>query len=98
MKRYKYFKALSALSIIITTLFLGGLTSNATEITPDFLEQIEFRKEFGLETNIDKIKLLNQNVKLHEDSNFEIPLTKAEEEELEERFKIQNEYIPKIKK
>ncbi|HAK0904640.1 TPA: trypsin-like serine protease, partial [Listeria monocytogenes] len=81
-----------------TTLFLGGLTSNATEITPDFLEQIEFRKEFGLETNIDKIKLLNQNVKLHEDSNFEIPLTKAEEEELEERFKIQNEYIPKIKK
>ncbi len=86
------------MSIIITTLFLGGLTSNATEITPDFLEQIEFRKEFGLETNIDKIKLLNQNVKLHEDSNFEIPLTKAEEEELEERFKIQNEYIPKIKK
>ncbi|MED0666921.1 hypothetical protein P4T04_11415 [Bacillus badius] len=47
MKRYKYFKALSALSIIITTLFLGGLTTNATEITPDFLEQIEFRKEFG---------------------------------------------------
>lgn len=93
----KNFRVLSVLTIIVTTLFLGGLTSNAQEITPDLSEQIEFRKEFGLEIDIEKIKTLNQNIKLHEESNFEIPLTKIEEEELEERFKIQNEYIPKIR-
>lgn len=98
MKKIKSFKVLSALTIIVTTLFLGGLTSSATEITPGLSEQIEFRKEFGLETNLDKIKSLNQNIKLHAESNFEIPLTKAEEEELDERFKIQNKYIPKIRK
>lgn len=91
-------KILSVFTILVATLFFSGLTINAQETIPDLSQQIEFRKEFGLETDIEKIKLLNKDIKLQEESNFEVPLTKAEEKKLEERFKIQNEYIPKIKR
>jgi len=44
------------------------------------------------------VELLNLEGKLLQNSKFQVPLTIEEEEELEKRFALQNEEVPKVKK
>ncbi|KIY22515.1 hypothetical protein [Mesobacillus subterraneus] len=91
-------KFLFILTIIVSVFLIGNSTLASTEKVPNFSEQIEFRKEFGLEANHTKVELLNLEGKLLQNSKFQVPLTIEEEEELEKRFALQNEEVPKVKK
>lgn len=60
-------------------------------------DQIEFRKEFGLDTSLPKLKKLNTIEKGSQANEFQVPLIDEELKELKERFIIQTEEVPKVK-
>ncbi|WPK13514.1 S1 family peptidase [Lysinibacillus louembei] len=94
---YKY-RIIVGLFVLVISILGGSSISLANNDTPSINEQIKFRESFGLDNNIDKIKLLNQNDKQGKGRIFEVPLTEKETMELMERFEVQNNNLPKIKK
>lgn len=99
MKKSRFFKFITAslfmLSLTIFTIASAGANSN--DYLVPLSEQLEFRKEFGLDTSLSKLETVNKLKQFSKTNEFQVPLTDEEENELKERFVTQTEEIPKVK-
>ncbi|MEK3660016.1 S1 family peptidase [Paenibacillus sp. FSL F4-0236] len=95
------FKKRTVLMLTAAILFLcSGSVSASFELESyDYTkEELSFRQQFGLDTNISKVKQMDsKDDNIMVDSKFGVRLTKLEEEQLIKRINHQTENLPLVK-